>query len=141
VKDAAAAFGPQVSYTDAAEVAAGRWGDAGAPCVDAVVLGCYNEGVCVAPNTCACAAGWTGADCSLPICAAATALVQADDLLPVGATPTSGWADPRLAGRNGSVPATLLRRASLVLTGLPPTPEETPVINTQSPAPTSPSGT
>ncbi|OQS01020.1 hypothetical protein ACHHYP_01946 [Achlya hypogyna] len=40
-------------------------------CVDRVLRGCYNNGTCVAPDTCACAVGWSGADCSVPVCAPA----------------------------------------------------------------------
>ncbi|ETW08218.1 hypothetical protein, variant 1 [Aphanomyces invadans] len=37
-------------------------------CVDTVRRGCFNNGTCVAPDECVCAAGWTGYDCSIPIC-------------------------------------------------------------------------
>ena len=37
-------------------------------CVDHVIRGCYNNGTCVAPNTCQCSEGWRGFDCSIPIC-------------------------------------------------------------------------
>ena len=30
--------------------------------------GCYNNGTCVAPDTCRCADGWSGHDCSVPVC-------------------------------------------------------------------------
>ena len=110
VKDTQVAFGTRITYTDEREITSGRWGDAGGDCVDLVILGCFNEGVCVGPNICQCKKGWTGVDCSLPLCSFSTAIVQADDLLPLHVTPTSGWADQRLAGRNGSIPITLLRR-------------------------------
>ena len=29
---------------------------------------CTNNGTCVAPHTCACAKGWMGFDCRVPIC-------------------------------------------------------------------------
>eukprot|EP00924_Labyrinthula_sp_SR-Ha-C_P014134 snap_masked-scaffold_77-processed-gene-0.38-mRNA-1 protein AED:0.12 eAED:0.12 QI:0/-1/0/1/-1/1/1/0/1936 len=37
-------------------------------CIDEVFRGCYNNSTCVAPNTCRCADGWTGFDCSIPVC-------------------------------------------------------------------------
>jgi hypothetical protein len=46
----------------------GRWYEEGGECVDEVIRGCYNNGTCVAPNTCRCSPGWTGFDCSVPIC-------------------------------------------------------------------------
>lgn len=128
VIDARGAYGPRIQYTDAAEVAQGRWGDARGTCVDAVILGCYNEGVCVAPNTCRCAPGWTGSDCSLPMCDKATALVQADDLNMPGdlwltGARGSGWQPTELSiGINGTISPTLVRGAwdaSAELVGVP----------------------
>jgi hypothetical protein len=46
----------------------GRWFEEGGECVDHVLRGCYNNGTCVAPDTCQCASGWTGFDCSIPVC-------------------------------------------------------------------------
>ncbi|KAH9132513.1 hypothetical protein LEN26_007391 [Aphanomyces euteiches] len=37
-------------------------------CVDHVLRGCFNNGTCVAPDTCVCASGWSGYDCSIPVC-------------------------------------------------------------------------
>ena len=31
---------------------------------------CANEGICIAPDTCACASGWIGFDCRTPVCEA-----------------------------------------------------------------------
>ena len=36
--------------------------------MDEVLRGCYNNGTCVAPDTCRCADGWSGHDCSVPVC-------------------------------------------------------------------------
>ena len=48
----------------------GRWftSDAAATCIDHVLKGCYNNGTCVAPDTCECATGWSGFDCKTPVC-------------------------------------------------------------------------
>jgi hypothetical protein len=32
------------------------------------IFACYNNGSCVAPDTCECPDGWTGVDCSVPLC-------------------------------------------------------------------------
>lgn len=48
--------------------AEGRWWEEGGECVDHVVRGCYNNGTCVAPDTCLCAPGWSGFDCTIPLC-------------------------------------------------------------------------
>jgi hypothetical protein len=37
-------------------------------CVDHVLRGCFNNGTCIAPNQCLCALGWSGNDCSVPLC-------------------------------------------------------------------------
>ena len=68
VDDTAWAFAPRITYLDARVVSEGRWYEAGGECVDQVILGCYNKGVCAEPNTCSCAAGWEGNDCTLPQC-------------------------------------------------------------------------
>ncbi|KAF0687658.1 Aste57867_20642 [Aphanomyces stellatus] len=58
-------------------------------CVDYVLRGCYNNGTCVAPDTCACAPGWVGADCSIPVCA--PACVHGTCTLPNTCTCDLGW--------------------------------------------------
>ena len=58
-----ATYVPQVNYTDEKVVGNGRWHPAGGECVDTVLRGCFNNGTCVAPGTCECKPGWTGADC------------------------------------------------------------------------------
>lgn len=79
VDDTFLAFFPRVSYNDSTVMSVGRWYEqqpqqqsggpsSSAECVDQVQLGCFNGGTCVAPDTCRCAPGWEGDDCSLPIC-------------------------------------------------------------------------
>lgn len=68
VDDTFEAFHPRINYSDVRVDSAGRWYEAGGDCTDEVQLGCFNSGVCVAPNTCKCAPGWEGDDCTLPIC-------------------------------------------------------------------------
>ena len=46
----------------------GQWDQSNGECVDHVIRGCYNNGTCVAPNTCVCSEGWTGSDCTIPLC-------------------------------------------------------------------------
>jgi hypothetical protein len=42
------------------EAGPGRWSEEEfGSCVDRVIRGCFNNGTCVAPNTCECALGWT----------------------------------------------------------------------------------
>ena len=94
VDDTAWAFAPRIDYTDARVVSEGRWYEAGGECVDEVILGCFNNAICVAPNTCSCASGWEGNDCTLPQCAQSV-----DQML------DSNLTDAQLA----AFPATLLR--------------------------------
>lgn len=68
VNDTNEAFHPRINYTDETVISVGRWYETGGECIDHVLLGCFNEGICTSPNTCQCAAGWEGDDCSLPIC-------------------------------------------------------------------------
>jgi len=70
VQDTDLSYRPRVGYNYEREWGRGAWDvrDRG-ECVDHVVRGCFNNGTCVAPNTCACAQGWTGSDCSVPTCA------------------------------------------------------------------------
>ena len=73
VYDTDASFRARLVYSYSGVKAVGgadlRWRQQGGECVDEVIRGCYNNGTCVAPNTCRCAPGWTGFDCSVPICA------------------------------------------------------------------------
>lgn len=46
----------------------GRWKIDGGQCTDYVERGCFNNGTCVAPDTCLCAPGYVGYDCSIPTC-------------------------------------------------------------------------
>ncbi len=64
-----AAYIPRVDYSSPKRIVAeGRWFEDGGECIDIVERGCFNGGKCLAPNTCECAPGWEGHDCSLPIC-------------------------------------------------------------------------
>jgi hypothetical protein len=70
IKDTDLSYRPRVTYSFEREEGHGRWTQADrGDCVDHVIRGCYNNGTCVAPNTCECASGWDGSDCSEPVCA------------------------------------------------------------------------
>jgi sugar lactone lactonase YvrE len=68
VLDTDAAYRPRVKAYDTLFYANSRWNDTGGTCIDYVVRGCYNNGTCIAPNTCQCASGYGGRDCSIPLC-------------------------------------------------------------------------
>ena len=68
VQDTDLAYRPRIVYSDARIISAGRWEESGGECVDQVVRGCFNNGTCIAPDTCQCAPGWIGADCTIPTC-------------------------------------------------------------------------
>jgi hypothetical protein len=68
VQDVDVAYRPRVQYSDTQVTSVGRWDNFGGECVDEVVRGCYNNGTCIAPNTCECSIGWSGFDCTTPIC-------------------------------------------------------------------------
>jgi hypothetical protein len=68
VYDTDASYRPRVKAYDTLFYANSRWNDTGGSCVDYVVRGCYNNGTCIAPNTCQCAPGFSGSDCSVPVC-------------------------------------------------------------------------
>ena len=69
VADTYAAYAPDATRAPSGYSAQHGWWDEGlGTCTDAVLLGCFNGGVCAAPNVCECARGWEGVDCSLPIC-------------------------------------------------------------------------
>jgi len=72
-------FQPRVTYTDRTVISSGRWLEPGGKCVDEVLLGCFNGGTCVGPNTCQCAPGWEGHDCSLPVCSQTVASISGKD--------------------------------------------------------------
>jgi hypothetical protein len=94
VDDTALAFSPRIVFTDERVIAEGRWEEAGGECIDRVILGCYNRGVCALPNQCECSFGWEGNDCTLPQCSQTISTVYESNLT-----------EPEL----GAFPATLLR--------------------------------
>jgi len=57
-----------------------------------VVRGCFNNGTCIAPNTCQCAPGWSGTDCSIPVCEQ-TCLHNGNCTHPNTCTCERGWSD------------------------------------------------
>jgi len=91
VQDPDLAYRARVTYGLWRANATGRWRQAGGECVDRVVRGCYNNGTCVAPDTCECAAGWEGDDCSVPICEQ-TCHHNGNCTLPNTCTCERGWA-------------------------------------------------
>ena len=111
VDDTMWAFAPRITYTNATVLSQGRWYEAGGECVDEVLLGCFNSGVCGSPNECACSTGWEGNDCSLPQC-----YQSVDQVLDTNLT----------AGQLAEYPATLLREGGAVygtpLSASPPLP-------------------
>jgi len=68
VDDTQLAFEERVNYSIWTAQHIGRWDERGGECIDEVLDGCYNNGTCIAPDTCRCAPGWEGHDCSIPIC-------------------------------------------------------------------------
>ncbi|DAZ94106.1 TPA: hypothetical protein N0F65_007940 [Lagenidium giganteum] len=99
VPDTDASYRPRANYTIRALSIVNEWnqtlfGD----CVDHVLRGCYNNGTCVAPDTCRCAPGWTGSDCSVPICKQACHN-HGNCTLPDRCTCEIGW-----TGRDCSIP-------------------------------------
>jgi hypothetical protein len=51
VDDPDLAYRPLEVFSDVTVDAQGRWLEAGGPCVDTVLNGCFNNGTCVAPDT------------------------------------------------------------------------------------------
>jgi len=68
VDDTMSAYAAVVFHDDEKTVAVGRWFEKGGECIDVVHRGCKNNGTCVGPNVCECAPGWSGDDCTVPIC-------------------------------------------------------------------------
>lgn len=66
--DTLLSFKPNVIITDKNAVYENVWFEESDTCIDHVHLGCYNNGTCIAPDTCICAEGFTGVDCSIPSC-------------------------------------------------------------------------
>ncbi|GMI09425.1 hypothetical protein TrVE_jg8809 [Triparma verrucosa] len=90
VQDTDLAFRPRITYDDKKAYAFGRWFQDDGDCVDEVVRGCFNNGTCVAPDTCQCAEGWTGYDCKTPICSQ-TCKHNGNCTLPDTCTCEKGW--------------------------------------------------
>ncbi|KAL9185156.1 hypothetical protein ACHAXT_002933 [Thalassiosira profunda] len=94
VPDTDESYRPQITYDDQRAHIDGRWfASANEVCVDHVVRGCYNNGTCVAPNTCSCAEGWSGHDCSVPVCEQ-TCLHNGNCTHPNVCTCERGWSGP-----------------------------------------------
>ena len=99
MQDTDLSYRPRVGYTWEREWGHGRWdSQERGQCVDHVVRGCFNNGTCVAPNTCACAPGWEGHDCSVPQCSQ-TCGHHGNCTLPNTCTCERGW-----EGHDCSVP-------------------------------------
>lgn len=93
VADTDASYRPRSVYTIANVTRWDFWnqtlyGTGG--CVDYVLRGCFNNGTCVAPDTCACASGWSGSDCSVPVCEQ-QCLHSGNCTLPNTCTCERGW--------------------------------------------------
>jgi hypothetical protein len=68
VQDTDLAYRPRLYYNDLQSYGVGRWNAKGGECIDEVIRGCYNNGTCIAPDTCSCAEGWSGPSCNVPLC-------------------------------------------------------------------------
>eukprot|EP01041_Mallomonas_annulata_P002580 gene2580-5042_t len=90
VQDTDLSYRARVNYSDQAVLGRGWWRAAGGSCVDEVVRGCFNNGTCIAPNQCRCAPGWSGYDCSVPICRQ-TCHHNGNCTLPDTCTCEKGW--------------------------------------------------
>jgi hypothetical protein len=91
VQDTDESYRPRISYDDKQSNISGRWFvSPDEVCVDRVIRGCYNNGTCIAPNTCECAPGWTGVDCTKPVCEQAC-LHNGNCTLPNTCTCERGW--------------------------------------------------
>jgi hypothetical protein len=83
-------FRARVTHTNERIRHDGRWKTAGGTCVDEVIRGCYNNGTCVGPDTCRCAAGWSGSACTVPVCSQ-TCNHNGNCTLPETCTCEKGW--------------------------------------------------
>jgi hypothetical protein len=90
VQDTDISFRPRIVYDNVKAHASGRWFQEGGECVDQVVRGCFNNGTCVGPNQCECAEGWSGDDCSVPVCSQ-TCHHNGNCTLPDTCTCEKGW--------------------------------------------------
>lgn len=89
-QDTDLAYRPRIKYNNIRVQHDGRWKSSGGTCVDEVIRGCYNNGTCIAPNTCRCATGWSGYDCTVPVCEQ-TCHHHGNCTLPNTCTCEKGW--------------------------------------------------
>lgn len=97
VQDTDLSFRPRVKHDNFRTYLDGIW-SLKDECVDHVIRGCYNNGTCIAPNTCECAEGWTGYDCTIPVCEQ-KCLHHGNCTLPNTCTCEKGW-----SGEDCSIP-------------------------------------
>ncbi|RLN95529.1 hypothetical protein BBJ28_00007480 [Nothophytophthora sp. Chile5] len=91
VVDTDASYRPQATYSAQRADRHGFWNaSVFGECVDLVVRGCFNNGTCVAPDVCACASDWSGADCTIPLCSQ-SCLNGGNCTLPDTCTCALGW--------------------------------------------------
>ena len=57
VQDTDRAYRPMITMDEKKIYSKGRWNTLGGECIDTVLRGCYNNGTCVAPDTCSCPKG------------------------------------------------------------------------------------
>jgi hypothetical protein len=99
VTDPDVAYRSRVNYSHIQATRKGFWnGTEGKECIDQVIRGCFNNGTCIGPNTCKCAEGWKGSDCSIPICEQ-NCLHHGNCTLPNRCTCEKGW-----TGKDCSIP-------------------------------------
>jgi hypothetical protein len=90
VQDTDLSYRARITYNDYQVVGLGRWVAEGGECTDLVVRGCFNNGTCIAPDTCLCAEGWSGYDCHIPVCSF-TCAHNGNCTLPNTCTCERGW--------------------------------------------------
>eukprot|EP00554_Chaetoceros_debilis_P016874 CAMPEP_0194126972 /NCGR_PEP_ID=MMETSP0150-20130528/60272_1 /TAXON_ID=122233 /ORGANISM="Chaetoceros debilis, Strain MM31A-1" /LENGTH=2248 /DNA_ID=CAMNT_0038820867 /DNA_START=651 /DNA_END=7398 /DNA_ORIENTATION=- len=90
VQDTDLSFRPRIIYDDNRRYTNGSWIEDGNQCVDHVIRGCFNNGTCVGPNLCECAAGWLGPECTIPFCEN-TCSNHGNCTLPDTCTCEKGW--------------------------------------------------
>jgi len=91
VQDTDFAYRARMRYDSSRESGRNRWFQRGGECVDTVLRGCHNNGTCVSPNQCDCAQGWSGYDCTIPVCSQ-VCKHHGNCTLPETCTCERGWA-------------------------------------------------